>query len=29
ADGEDWVRSVSGAGYRVEPSFGIRDWRFV
>ncbi|RBB18062.1 DNA-binding response regulator, partial [Xanthomonas oryzae pv. oryzae] len=26
---EDWVRSVSGAGYRVEPSFGIRDWRFV
>ncbi|MEC5079561.1 response regulator [Xanthomonas oryzae] len=29
ADGEDWVRSVSGAGYRVEPSFGIRDWRFL
>lgn len=29
AGGEDWVRSVSGAGYRFEPSFGIRDWRFV
>ncbi|ALS96278.1 transcriptional regulator [Xanthomonas oryzae] len=25
AGGEDWVRSVSGAGYRFEPSFGIRD----